>query len=407
MLKLDKVDESLVKLAKWLVIFLLARVRNPLKLAGFLSLNPLFRKSIAGSLRSIARDKSLSSEQRCIDKTSNALTSGLLYSATVENASIPSDYIALYLWGYYLTSVSRKFKKVKNAASNLVCGKVGVVDSIFARIYQNKEFLLYSVLFGRMLSQYLTPLSVSPDRKYLASLVKTRQFDPIWKCFSLSASAFHVNWLDLVKIYVKQNLIIGSVLFAFANRGIIISRNFTSEESRAQLKVTLSKTFKKVNAFLNSVYLQNILSFILLSGSALTFSHWNSYSKLLKISSKRSTLYRTIVGVIGFISAYFSLYLNEKLSTGNDEKSKDSLISKTFLNGLNVYLFRLMIVSKWRKSKDHLKYINWINKDVIKKTETALMCLGLFKIMNYNSYLKQNNKTNLQTGLTLIVNKLM
>lgn len=87
---------------------------------------------------------------------------------------------------------------------------------------------------------------------------------------------------------------------------------------------------------------------------------------------------------------------NRYFNKVNEERKKDAtnpplrLISKEFLSSLDLYLFQVILLSKWRIIKSFHPFFSKVKLKTYNRIETILMCFGFFKYMNLNDFI---NKT--------------
>ncbi|KAG5418983.1 hypothetical protein I9W82_003702 [Candida metapsilosis] len=128
----------------------------------------------------------------------------------------------------------------------------------------------------------------------------------------------------------------------------------------------------------------------------------------------QKSVFKTYTKVIGLIAGVIAIKLNymqlvpdwgfnkkveaEMTTTGYnvvydedvDEIPPARLLSKQFYNDLNMYLFKLVVLSKWRILKTYHPLFSKVQLPLWNKLETLLMCFGFLKMMNLNDYINEH-----------------
>lgn len=425
------IDPSVLKWSKWTVFLLLARTPRPLAWSSALSLNPLIRKLLSRAYKNVygTYGQLLADVQRRIAKLSNFITSTILFVATADNVKIPKDYLLIYLWiGYYgvLNPPSALNILVSPNLSPFL--KISHYRSeTLSRLYENKEFIIFPLIFAQILSNYLTPTKYKLNQRYLSTSIKQYFLNPIWINYSLGVNSHSINWLGLFKSYLKHNAYLCG-FFALANfksrfldAYYEIKHGLNDDSIWNLVKNYFSYVFHKGNGMVNFIYSPNLISIFLISLTSPLFSY-------LKTSPKNSILnktysshlkffFKTYTKVIGAVAGFITLYANSmdlvpdfwykkkpvdyddynnsiylQLSSNNNVRR----ISKTFLDGLNLYLFRLILLSKWRIIKENHPWFKLLKLKTWNRIEALVMCYGVWKLMNLNDFVR-NNKFNLSS----------
>jgi hypothetical protein len=400
-------DPSVAKWLKWVLPLLVGRVSKPLWWASFLSLNELIRHQLMKLRMNIDNLKTDDPQiTRNISKVSNAITCWFLYKATGSNRNFPKDYALLYIWlTYYggLNPPSAKHIVISPKYSPYL--KLDTYKSkTLHKLYENKEFIIFPMIFGQILSNYLTPTKYKLNQRYLSSSIKLRILNPIWINYSLGVKSHSMNWPGLLKSYLSHNLMIAGFVGLSALKTRLVDRYYevkhginTSASVSQVVKSYLMYVFHRSSSFTNFIYGPNLISILLISLTSRFVS--------LKSSSyghNNKLLFKNYIKVIGFIAAYATLYANsinlirDFGYTSSSDKESGSIsesprrISKTFLNGLNLYMFRLICLSKWRIIKENHPYFRWFKLHTWNKIEALVMCFGVYKIMNLRDFIHRD-----------------
>lgn len=411
---INQLDPSISKWIKLVLVLLLGRVSKPLQWSSFLSLNPLIRKIVSRNYKYTSYNDEES--KRHVSSITNAVTCVFLYLATANNTRVPKDYISIYVWINYIANlnppsalkiiVSRlsRFTKVDNYNSKLL-----------KKIYENKEYIFYPLIFAQILSNYLTPTRYKLNQRYMSSSIKTMILNPIWINYSLGVRSHRMNWLGLTKIYLQHNVVLGLVigLGTFKSRfldhyyelkhGVFLNGDHETTVSDI-VKNYLAYIVHRANSFANFIYLPNLLAILLISLTSPFLTHLRKptnsaihrwYLSHMKLFFKS---YTKVIGfVVGLITIFVNSsdfipdfgYVNEK-SDDTSESRNIRRISKSSINGISSYLFNLILLSKWRVTKENHPQFKLLKLRSWNKFEALLMCIGIFKVMNLNDFIKKN-----------------
>lgn len=390
--KLQVVDPSLTRWIKWVIPLLIGRVSNPFWWASFLSLNSVIRRKLLDIKERVHINRYW---KGCdVAKVSNVITCLFLYKATGSNGNFPKDYALLYLWLTYYGSLNRP------SASNIVVSPKyspylklkSYKNEHLHKLYENKEFIIFPLIFGQILSNYLTPTKYKLNQRYLSSSIKLRILNPIWINYTLGVRSHSMKWAGLFKSYVVHNAAIALVVGLMSLKKRIVDRYNTTDLSTI-VKNYLVYVFHCSNSFTNFIYGPNLISILLISLTSRLVS--------LKSSSYHNNklLFKSYIKVIGFIAGFTTLYANAiglVPEYGSTEQESPRKISKTFLNGLNLYMFRLIVLSKWRIVKENHPYFRVFKLHTWNKVEALVMCFGFYKIMNLRDFINNNEKSEVQ-----------
>lgn len=408
-----------IKKSRWLklvVLLLIARIPKPVQWASFLGLNPTIKKLLHTKKHWLSKhiEQDETTLNRRLDKVANLVSCIFLYFAASTSRIIPQDYAAIYLLinyhgelnppGCLKIHISPKYSKYLKIETYK---KYPVLTSL----YDNKEFIIFPAIFAQILSNYLTPTRYKLNKRYLSSFIKRYILDPIWLNFSLGAYYSRFNWIRLLRAYAIQHYIlvglVGAYTFKtrFLDKLYEIKYGLTKDSEWSIIKNYLSYVINKSNSFINFIYLPNILSIFLIVLSSpifrvLTPIRGEPRTRLQSLYLKHYKLFfKTYTKVIGFVAGFITIYLNHMNiipALGYDQESNGlpniRCIDKPFLNQLNLYLFRLILLSKWRIIKNYHPKFRVIPLKTWRKLETVLMCWGMYKIMNLNDYIKKNKE---------------
>lgn len=394
-------DPTKGKIVKWLLTLLLVRAKNPIRLTAFLSLHPLIRDLLFTWIRNYSKGKHQGTVDRRTKKLSNFMSSSILFLAICNNQQIPKDYLLIYLYMAYFVQLHPPTSRI-NLSPTLTkaIGLDSIKKNAFVRkLYSRKHLLIFPVIFAQLLSNYLTPTRFKLNHKYLSSSIKNYIFNPIWKNFTLGANYQRVHWLGLFSVYVKHNVLLFAFFFAssFKTRFLNQWYNEFEETSRHRVSHLIKKLLiyaaHRANSMSNFIYGPNLLSMLLLSLTAPALTRVNFLRDVYLRNTK--SFIKAYIKTIAFVASLTTLGLSSILSIpayGHSFQPDENLnireISPHFYNELNLYLFKLMILSKWRILKNnhpwfkHVKVANW------DRLESLILCYGVWTLMNLNDYVR-------------------
>ncbi|RLV89552.1 hypothetical protein JA1_005119 [Spathaspora sp. JA1] len=380
-------------------------IPQPLAWIAFLGLNPIIKRFLLKNQDKLIRYK-LDSERR-LNKLSNFISCCFLYFAVVSNKFIPKDYALIYfIFNYYgeLNPPSNNNIHISPKYSKYLKVETYKDSPRILQLYQNKEFLIFPVIFSQLLSNYLTPTKYKLNQRYLSQSIKTRIFNPIWVNFSLGVKHARLNWISLLRSYLIQNYFMLGLFGLLNVKTKLLDKLYevkyekTSESSYRIVLNYITYVFHRANSIVNFIYVPNMISILLIVLTSPIFRilkpNKGPRNMLQRVYHDNFKLFfKTYTKTIGFIAGLITIYLNSfdvpSLGYEGDEQ-RIRTISKQALNTLNLYLFRLILLSKWRITKENhpmfriMKLKNWI------RLETVLMCFGVFKVMNLNDYIKKD-----------------
>ncbi|CAN3500504.1 hypothetical protein DICA1_C06722 [Diutina catenulata] len=231
----------------------------------------------------------------------NGLSSALLLGATYDNYKSPNDYLFAFAASAYAPKIAKKW---------------------------------FPVLFGVLLSQFLSkgniPATVS---KYFLT--------PVWLNFAMGPGMQRVNLTGLGKLYVKYNIVLAAIT------GLVSHQRVRDEANERGPDQAFWYLFHKSNAITNLIFAPNVISFVLL-GLAAPF-----IPRLTFLGSPRNT-YRWYTGVVGAIAAFITLKANDMgLVVPFKYRGPENVrhLSESFVARINMYVARLLVVTRWRQFK--------------------------------------------------------
>ncbi|CAK9440994.1 uncharacterized protein LODBEIA_P48630 [Lodderomyces beijingensis] len=427
---------------KWSLLFSIFRVQNPIQWANFLSLNKPIRELLHHYHRILMKllwfspnDKSRF--QAFIQHFSNFITCTFLYFATVRNNQVPKDYFIVELFsGYYgdLNPPSKSQILVEPRLSKflkLSTYKQTKWYNLVKTGYDHKEYVIFPILFAQILSNYLTPTKYKLNQRYLSPFIKRNILNPIWINFSMGINYNRMNWVNLATTYLLQNLVLSLVVAGYNFKELILDKFYeikfgkrSKQDEVGIIENFVAYCFHRSNAILNFIYCPNLISIFLLAVTAPVLRLINPIRGRKPANALQSyyirnskSFFKTYTKLVGFTAALATLGLNslnlvpdlwfdktlaqkirleeeekqayddEENEENKEEKAPIRLISKGFLNALDLYLFRVILLSKWRIVKSNHPFFKQVKLSWYNKIETALMCIGFFKYMNLNNFI--------------------
>ncbi|KAL6451936.1 hypothetical protein SBY92_003244 [Candida maltosa Xu316] len=404
---------------KWKVILSLLQIKNSTSWANFLSLNKSIKQIIN---HSVGKPKNEQIKKR-LDQLSNLISCVFLYQATIDNRIIPKDYLLVYFIVKYIGELKPPSRFLKKLDSN----------SIIHTLYDKKEFIIFPLLFSQILSNYLTPTRYKLNQKYLSGFIKRYILNPIWINYKLGINYNRVNWVSLFRTYVFQNAILMNFYGFYYFKTKLLDKLYeikhrqTEDENQKDddyfkvIKNYIFLTFHKSNSLMNFTFGCNLISILLISltspifkvltPSSSTKANWIQSVYLNHIKS----FFKSYTKIIGFIAGFVTLYINTLdifpawgYTNEPGEKGNIRKIDKSFIDQLNLYVFRLILLSKWRIVKfNHPLFVKFSKSVDWNILETFLMSFGIWKIMNFNDLLKHTNEKPTPNLLLKLVNYIM
>lgn len=383
----------------WVVLLTLLKVKRPALWSAFLSLNPTIRNVFTHWIR--ARLKDTETVNRRVRKLSNLLSVSFLYSAVAGNTRIPKDYILIYIYVTYYGELNPPSSRVVVSPTSAKYFKIQSynVDSWVRWMYNRKHYIIYPAIFGQLLSNYLTPTRYKLNQRYLLSSIKSYVFNPIWINFSMGVNTHKVNWLGLAKSYVRHNayLLVYFVTTSFKRNFLVPYYDLQSGDRSGDLRDIISSYLAyaahKANSMANFLYGPNLILMILLALTSpiLTRAAMRSFFlSNVKLATK------TYIKIIGFVSAVTTMLANTMDFVpcvgyrGTKAEGNIRRLSTLFMDALNMYLFRLIVLSKWRIVKENHPWFTLLKVGSWERIEAVVMCYGVWKLMNLNDYVWKN-----------------
>lgn len=394
-------NPSVGKLVKWILVLLLLRAKNPIRLTAFLSLNPTIRSVINDWLRDHTRLKDPETVDRRARKLANLVSVGILFLAVANNPQIPKDYWLIYFYTAYFGELNPPSSRITVYPT---LSKATGIDKMRKKswvryVYTRKHYVIYPVIFGQLLSNYLTPTRYKLNHKYLSASIKNYILNPIWVNYRLGVNSQLVHWVGLLQAYVKHNVVLFGIyaLLSFKNRVIDTyyeATNGAFDFSRIKILLRHYLIFvgHKANAMANFIYGPNLVAMFLLSLTAPMLTRVGFLRDIYFGNMK--TFVKNYIKSIGFVSAFATMSLGSlrliqdygyQRRPGDPQNIRQ--ISTGFYDSLNSYLLRLIILSKWRIVKENHRWFSIINIPNWDRIEAFILCYGVWNLMNLNDYI--------------------
>lgn len=391
-------------------MLLLARVPRPVALASFISLNPSFRLLLAKHFHpKDPREKPHALSDRTIATVANAASAILLYVASEANDRIPKDYLLLYLWiSYYGALNPPSALKVLVSPKLLKYLKISTYKSpTLSYWYENKEYVIFPAIFAQILSNYLTPTRYKLNQRYLSSSIKSYLLSPIWINYTQLATAHLLRWSGLARSYILHNVCLTALFGLISFKSRFLDRYYELKhgktlETKEQrdlpllvLKKFLLHSLHSANALVNFLYAPNLIAILLISLTLPVLTYLRQPKAVLHsfYMNHTKTFFKSYIKIIGFAAAFTGLFFNSMdliPAYGLKEDRGVRRVSKEFMDGVNLYLFRLILLSKWRITKENHPWFKLLRLKTWERIEAAVMCYGVFKVMNLNDFVKRN-----------------
>lgn len=389
------------------VFFLLVKAKKPVQWSAFLSLNPSIRSLLKAWIR--PKHKDPETVDRRVRKLSNLISVSFLYSAVSNNVRIPKDYLLIYMFMTYYGELNPPSSKVVVSPTTGKYFKVSAykTDSLVRKLYEKKHFIIYPLIFGQMLSNYLTPTRYKLNQKYLSSSIKSQIFNPIWINFSMGVNSQLLNWFGLLKSYLKHNAILFAYFAATTFKDRLLAHYYELKSGsyigyggiKEIVRNYLSYALNKANAMANFIYGPNILSMLLLSLTAPMLTKCSIIRKAYLSNVKLVMKY--YIKILGFVAAFSTMTVNamdfipsigyHALETDKPaEPSNIRTLTSSFMDAVNMYLFRLIILSKWRIAKENHPWFTILKVGTWERIESLAICYQVWKLMNLNDFISKN-----------------
>ncbi|KAI5957427.1 hypothetical protein CANMA_004431 [Candida margitis] len=423
---------SLHSWVKWVIILYIVRLQNPIQWANFVSLNKPIRQLLSyyrGSFSGVLGpgQRKASPSPNATTKLANCITCVFLYFATVDSKAFPKDYALVSLLSAYhgeLNPPSKSQILVSDSFSKpfkLSTYRSSGLYQPLMKIYQNKECIIFPVLYAQILSNYLTPTKYKLNMMYLSPFLKRYILNPIWINFSLGRNYSRINWKNLVANYLLHNVVVAAAVAGYSFKDRILDRFYAIKYGHGKpdsessiLQNYTAYVFHKASSITNFIYAPNLISILLIAVSASLFSTLgsNKHPQLHRFyMHNQKSVFKTYTKTIGLLAGLAAIKLNHlqlvpdwgynkrveaEHAAGNsadaiyeedvEEEPAARLLSKQFYNDLNMYLFKLVVLSKWRILKTYHPLFSKVQLPLWNKLETALMCFGFLKMMNLSDF---------------------
>lgn len=393
------VDPSLVRWALWVVVLLAGRVPQPVAWASFLLLNGAIRRVLYTNISNKGSER-----ERRLAKLANGVLALMLLWASADNVKIPKDYVLIYIWiNYYgelnpptlsvLVSPTSRYLKVNNYKNKWI-----------HKLYHQKEFVIFPLIYAQILSNYLTPTKYKLNQKYLSSLIKSWVLNPIWINYSLGVKLQSVNWLGLLKSYLVHNgYLIGFIGLTnfktrFVDKFYELKYSSHDEPLPQVLRNFALFVLHKANSLVNFTYLPNLIAMVLILLTAPALAQLNRSRRFRSVYLDHVKLFfKSYTKVVGVVAGFVTLYINSMNYVPDygyhreaEEPTNIRQLSKLFMDALDLYLFRLILLLKWRITKENHPVFKKLRLQTWNRLESAVMCYGVWKVMNLNDFVERN-----------------
>lgn len=377
-----------IKAAKWLPVLVLFRIKRPWLWALFVSSNQSLRQFFAWAVR--AHQKDPVTVNRRINKVANFASCCLLFSAVANNYSIPKDYLLVYIFMTYYGELNPPSSKVIVSPTTQQFSKIHTYQEHgwIQKLYRNKHKIVFPAIFAQILSNYLTPTTYRLNHKYLSGGIKKYILNPIWFNLSVTTRSQSVNWIGLSKSYVSHAgllFIYCALMDAKSTVGRIWNSSgyeFGISLDGLTLRKNILQALHRALAITNFMYSPHMISVVLIGLTSPLFK-----AKLLRRLYTQNTkqFVKYYIKVIGFVAAFASMLIATPFLTENTD-----YLSKSFMDAVNMYLFRVVILSKWRIVKSNHPWFTFLRYGTWDRIESLFMCYGMWKLMNLNDYVAAN-----------------
>lgn len=413
-------DREVHRWLKTALVLIAFRISDPFKLSSFLSLNRIIRRTLRKGIDSPVNRDQYAVLNQAIAKLTNIGSSTGLYYVTVDNKSIAADYIAVWLWTSYFKDVSEiKQNKIEKAriekgkrrsTSENLKWKSRLWKGLFQAIWNQKESVIFCLLFSQLLSSYLVPRH-HKSRRLLPIGLKRYFLNAIWINYSLGRKGFRVKWIGLVKGYVKHYIFLLFVLLVKTFAGDLWNK-LKNDQNKEQLSLMeriqnfgttfslyLLKAIPRALIASNFVYAPNLFAMFFFTVSAPYLMQLRAYLRGTAWIPLYKLLLDSYVGMVALLSAAAAMYTNSiglsprwlvrACGLGSRDSRDATKVSRENMNIINDVFFRMILLAKYKILK--VKYQEYSMRRINWKTyDTILMCAGVFANMNLNDYIKKN-----------------
>lgn len=382
----------------WVLTLLILRRKRSVQWASFLTLNPLIKKYVtANHTKYDAKSSHILNLISCL----------FLLLAVIDNPKIPCDYGVVYLFSNYIGELNPpSHSQILVTPKSSRYFKISYYNSPKLRsFYDNKQFVIFPLVFAQILSNYLTPTRYKLNQRYLSSSIKSRILNPIWINYTLGVNYHSIRWAGLLKSYILHNLIFIGVYGVMNFKKRLLDHYYElkhkvyNANNLSDLNGIVSNylwfIFHKANSVTNFIYFPNLLSILLISLTS-------PVMRYLYKSNYRKFIFKTYIKAIGFTAGFVTLLANSMdlipafnyVPTDYDdtiESENVRRISSGFFDALSLYLIKLIVLQKWRILKENHPLFQRFRVKTWSRIEALLMCFGVFKLMNLNDFLKKTN----------------
>ncbi|OBA24167.1 hypothetical protein METBIDRAFT_30497 [Metschnikowia bicuspidata var. bicuspidata NRRL YB-4993] len=375
---------------------------------------------------------------RRVCKLANLISVVLLYSAASTNHTIPKDYLLLYLCETYYGKLVPPSSPIVVSPSTAAYFKLGSykANSWVRKTYEKKHFILFPVVCGQILLNYLTPTQYKLNQRYFSVAIKRVLLDPIWTHFRMGVGFQAMAWRGLLVSYARHNGLLFLYMAALNFRTRLwrpcYKLGSELELGGHRLRKVCGKYIlycaQRANTVANFVYAPNLLSMVLLSKTAPLLAHWRPLKTKYMVNQKQTVKwymrsigflaglaamllhtikYVTPIGRKSDLSTYSDFYtdsdfgpesdLDTDSGFGTDADSEDEgeldnprVLGPDFYNSICIYLTQLIVLSKWRIVKENHPWFTVLKVGTWRRMETGLMCLFVWKLMNLNDHVTKH-----------------
>ncbi|RCK58982.1 hypothetical protein Cantr_07273 [Candida viswanathii] len=403
---------------KWKVILRVLRIKNSTSWANFIVLNKPIKEALIG----IAKPTDPDSKRR-LEKLGNFISCVFLYAATVNSKLIPKDYLLIYLILNYIGELDPPSNsKIVVSPKTSKYSKIQHYKPWLQELYKKKEYIIFPAVFAQILSNYLTPTKYKLNQKYLSSSLKRYVLNPIWINYKLGINYNRVSWIGLLRVYLFQNFVLLGFIGLYYFKSKLLDKLYEVKHNGNEtknyndvIKDYLCSVYHRSNSFVNLIFGCNLASILLISLTSPIFRVLTpssttkmSWIQLLYVDHLK-LFFKSYTKIIGFIAGFITLYLNSlNLIPSWGCKENVRHIDSQFIDALNLYLFRLILLSKWRITKYNHPWFARYSKLDWNRLETVLMSFGIWQIMNLNDFLKTHKDDKLsKNSMIKLVNYVM
>lgn len=401
-------NPAIPKWIKWGIIFKVLRIKNSFYWTNFVTLNKPIKNLLIQN--SNTNDPNI---HRRLSKCANAISCVFLYCATVNSKLIPKDYLLIYLLINYVGKLNPPSNtKILVSPKYSQYLKTSNYQPWLNQLYEKKHFFIFPAIVAQILSNYLTPTKYKLNQRYLSSLLKKYILNPIWINYKLGINYNRVNWISLFRTYCFQNVVLMFAMGLYFFKSKLLDRLYEIKHNKDEKKDynTIIQDYfayvtHKSNSFINLIFGVNLISILLISLTSPVFRALTpktttnmNWIQLLYVNHLK-LFFKSYTKIIGFAAGLITLCLNSiNLIPSWGYSGHESIreIKPAVFNSINLYLFRLILLSKWRIIKFKHPLFTKVTRGNWNKLETVLMSFAIWKIMNLNDFLNSTAKANIE-----------